>query len=240
MLFMFCINVFSQEIDFDVHGRYKRAVKDEKLFDAKLLSDVIDGYPANWITNYVSVEIEVICNGKVIKAVSSGDALSTEQKNILRKADMASDIFINVKYQYKNPAIDHVENNKMNVEMTVVPETEAQYIGGEKEMRNYLRENAINKIPESCYKIVRPFQQQFQQQTQPQFKLQTLIRFTVNEEGEITAAKIVKTSADKEIDKLLLDAINKMPKWKPAKDAKGVNVKQEFEFSVNGGRSGGC
>ena len=83
-------------------------------------------------------------------------------------------------------------------------------------MTQYLRENAINKIPETTSKQLQ----------------QVIVGFTVNEEGKIANVQISKTSGDPNTDKLLLEAINKMPKWRPAEDSKGVKVKQEFEFSV--------
>jgi TonB family protein len=58
------------------------------------------------------------------------------------------------------------------------------------------------------------------------------VEFTVNEDCEIANAQISKTSGDQETDELLLNVINQMPKWKPAENAKGRKVKQEFEFSV--------
>jgi TonB family protein len=63
------------------------------------------------------------------------------------------------------------------------------------------------------------------------------VLFTVSEAGEIVNTKISKTSGDAKTDKLMIEAINKMPKWKPAENAKGIKVAQEFEFGV--GR-GGC
>ena len=104
----------------------------------------------------------------------------------------------------------------------MVPETEAQYLGGYQLLKQYLKENAIDKISETNAK---------------QLQLAT-VRFTINEEGQIIDAQIFKTSEDEKIDKLLLEAINKMPKWKPAENFNGIKVKQKFEFSV--GNIVGC
>jgi TonB family protein len=216
-------NVFPPDLRYEVRGIYKRPVKKEKLNEAKLISDVIPGYPVNWITEYVSVEILAACNGRAVKAMSTNDALSAEQKKILNTVDMGTDIDINVRYNYKDPVTRNIENNKLFVSMTIVPEIEAEYIGGYKQMIKYLKENSSNKIFEINTK---------------QFK-QIIIKFTVNEEGGIVDAKIFRTSADPKIDKLLLEVINKMPKWKPAENSDGTKVKQEFEFSINGDR-GGC
>jgi TonB family protein len=224
---------FSQNLRFEVHGRYSRPVKKENLNEAKLISDVIPGYPTSWITDYVSVEILATCDGKSMKALSPNEALTVEQKAILKKVDLGSDIFINVKYRSKNAVTDSIENNEIGldlfqggvyVKITVVqeiPEIEAEYAGGHQQMTNYLKENAINKIS----------------QTTPKHFQQGVVLFTVNEEGEIVNAKISKTSGDSKTDKLLVEAINKMPKWKPAENSKGIKVKQEFEFNVS---TGGC
>jgi TonB family protein len=109
----------------------------------------------------------------------------------------------------------------MHVLMTVVPEIEAEFFGGSLEMTKYLKENIIYKIPETVPK-----------------QFNGIAVFTVNENGEISNAKISNTSGDSKIDELLLEAAYKMPKWKPAENSKGIKVKQEFEIII--GKGGGC
>jgi TonB family protein len=207
---------FSQDLSYEVRGKYSRPVLKENLHEANLLSDFITGYPTNWITDYISVEILATSDGKTIKALSSNQTLNSEQKDILNNADLGTDIVVNVLYKFKNSATDNIENNTMNVSLTVVPEVEAQYIGGKEQLKKYLKENVISKISETT-------PQQFQEGK---------VIFTVNEEGEIANAQISKTSGDTKTDKLLIELITKMPKWKPAETSKGVKVKQEFAFSV--------
>ena len=57
-------------------------------------------------------------------------------------------------------------------------------------------------------------------------------KFTVDQNGNVTNAKIHKTSGHPSIDKLLLDAIIAMPKWTPAQNPKGKNVGQEMLFPL--------
>jgi TonB family protein len=212
-----------QELSYSVHGRYDRPVYKEAMDRAKLVSDFIDGYPTNWIDEYVSVEIIATNSGKEISGVSANDQLTTEQKNILKAADLSSDIMINVKYKYKSGLTNNSVNQElniaktvMNIKLTVIPETEAEYASGQKQMSAYLKESVINKIPESIAKQIKAAQ----------------VIFTVNEKGEIEDAKISKTSGDEKTDQLLLESINKMPKWKPAENEKGIKVKQYFQFNV--------
>lgn len=215
-------NTIPQDVDYDVRPTYKRSIKDLDLNNAKLISDVVAGYPANWVTDYTSVEIAVVSAGKKTKALSTNEVLSVEQKNMLSKVDIASEVVVSVKYKYKNPVSEAIENNYIHVELTVVPESEAEYIGGRKELMNYLKA-CQNKVTGMSLK-------QFMQQ----------VKFTINENGEVTNARLVsEKSGDTKMDKELLKAITEMPKWKPATDAKGKRVKQDFEFRIGKG-VGGC
>jgi len=213
----------SQDLKYYVRATYKRPVKKAALSEAKLISDFLPGYPVNWITRYTSVEILTTCNGKTLKGVSKSDVMSEEQKNILNTVEAATDIIINVRYQYKNPVTENFEDKKINISFAIVPEVEAEYVGGYRELIKYLKEN--RKISEAIPK---------------QFRA-AAVKFTINEKGEIANAKISRTSGDPKRDELLLEAINNMPGWKPAENSKGIKIKQEFEFSIDGGRSGnGC
>ena len=211
-----------QNLNYNVHRRYNRPLLKEKLTDAKYLSDFIPDYPKNWISNYISVEILANSYDQAMKAMSSNDLLSKEQKNILNTADLGTDITINVNYKYKNSATDDIENHTMNVSMTVVsetpvvPEKEAEYVGGYHQLTKYLDENAIHKISVSSTKQIK----------------EGTITFTVNERGEIVDPKISKTTGELRADKLLLETISKMPKWNPAKNSMGKKVKQEFELTI--------
>ena len=60
----------------------------------------------------------------------------------------------------------------------------------------------------------------------------------MSENGQVTSPKVYRSSGDKNIDNLMLEAIRKMPEWKPAQTADGTKVKQQFEFSI--GTEGGC
>ena len=214
----------SKPLSFTIKGKYERPVKKEDLDKCKSLSEIIEYYPVNWITTYDSVEILATCNGKAVRAMSKNEALSNEQINTLKTIDVNANLSINVWYKFRNDFNSYIlENHEMHVKMTVVPEIEAEYIGGYEEMEKYLQVNAIDKISRSVTK-------QFQR---------SMVIFTINEQGEATEANISRSSGEAKTDKLLLDAINKMPKWKPAENLKGIKVKQKFVFTVDDGM-GGC
>jgi TonB family protein len=258
LLLLLFINCFSQNSNYKYNGRLTPSVKKEKLNQAKLVSDIT---PDLWhklvlpykeqieldsirrmdyslgyylfpqggydiFIDYVSVEISGICNGKIQASQNTNDELTTEQKNILNTVDPGTDIRIKIKFKYKNKKKNNFDNGKIiegELAVTAVPETEAEYPGGFKQLTEYLTENVINKISEKSF---------------PEKIRQAIVKFTVNEEGQIVAAKIFRSSTDLKTDILLLNAITKMPKWKPAKNSKGIKVKQEF--SIPFGNSDGC
>jgi TonB family protein len=216
LLVLFYGAAFSQKLDFQVQGTYERSVKKVNLEKAESLSDIIIGYPSSWITDYISAEITTTSNDKVGKALSANDRLTLEQKNLLSTADLGTDVNIEVTYRYSNSAIDQTDILQMNYSATVVPQIEAEYVGGNEQLKMYLKENTIDKISEADAKKINP----------------AVVTFIINEAGEVANAQVSTGSGDEKIDKLLLKTIQKMPKWKPAENSDGLKVKQDFKFSV--------
>jgi TonB family protein len=223
LLSLIMVSGFTQDLNYDVHGKYKNPVKKEVLNHARSMSDIIPYYPSSWVTNYISSEIEATYNGNTRLASGKNEILTEEQIRILNTVEPGTNLVIKIKYNYKNPVTGVLEESIMNYPATVIPEKEAEYAGGYEQMTEYLKNNAIDKISDKDAAQLE----------------QAAVRFTVNEEGEIGDAQISKTSGNQQIDELLLEAVNNMPNWIAAEDSEGTKVKQEFEFSVQGG-SAGC
>ena len=248
---------FSQNSRFEYAGRFNPAIKKAQLSEARDIYEIMPQFsryfvlpfndrsqfdkqvvsvfptasfypPDNfdYLINYTSVEISAICNGKAVKAQSKNDILTCEQQNIINAADLGTDLSIKIKFTFKNEPVNTQADRDKIIEgeytVTVVPETEAKYPGGYKQFAEYFTENVFNKIPESL--AAEKIQQ-------------AVLKFTVNEQGQILDARISKTSTDPKIDNILLDATNKMPIWMPAQNSKGIKVKQEFSIPFGGG---GC
>jgi TonB family protein len=245
---------FSQDYKFDYEGRMSPTVKKEMLAETWYTSDITPKlwhslmmphkdrdelearrrvyYPLGFflyplggydtVVDYVSVEISARRNGELFSASSRGDKLSSEQRDILISADMGSDIKIKIRFKYKKHKSDKkaIDDKIMegDLSVTVVPATEAEYPGGYKQLSNYFSENIIKNLSEKGIKDIR----------------QAIVKFTVNEEGEVVNINLFTPSGDPKIEQLILNAINKMPKWKPAKNSQGVKVKQEFIIPFGG------
>lgn len=252
-----CANGFSQNSKFELPARQTPTVKKEKLSEVKLITDlspllwnsmVLSSADRYFLTNrrisegpeppkyvypqekykeiidYVSVAIVASCNGKRESAESTSDILTTSQKDMLNSVDPGSNITVTIKYKYKNQTPDNFGIRNIISEgvstVTVIPDVEAEYPGGFKQLSNYFASNVANKVSEKDV-------------NEKLFRAE--VRFTVEEDGSVTNAKVSQTTTDVKVDKLLLEALNNMPKWTPAANSKGVRVKQQFIIPFNVG-----
>lgn len=210
-----------QELYYNVSPNYKRPLTKEKIKEAKLLSDLIDGYPTNWISSYVVTEILTTSKGNTVTTKGKNEVLTNEQKKTLYTAEIGSEVAITVKYIYDNPITNKKEDKEMYVEMTLAPDVEATYIEDNEKLINYFKENTKDKVSKSLFKDME----------------MARFGFTIDEQGKAVNAKVKNSTGDNIADKVIIDLINTMPNWKPAKDLTGKSVQQEFEFSVG---KGGC
>jgi len=222
-LFLICFSItaISQNLWFDVRGNSFEPVGKDVLVAAKTMSDFNEGYPSSWIKNedYVSSQITGTCNGKVVKALGINDVLTDEQKNLLKKVDLFTDVEVEVKYSFTNLVTKITDIKTMNFSVSNVPKVQAEYCDGYEELKAYLKVNAVGKISDSLA-------------TQNQ---QIIVKFVIDEEGAPSAIEVTESSLDDKIDKMLMDTISKMPKWKPAENSEGVKIKQEFFLSIGFG-----
>ncbi|MCP9745185.1 energy transducer TonB [Lacihabitans sp. CS3-21] len=212
---------FAQDLAYEVRGKYLRTVTKDVLEHSNLLSDIIAGYPVNWVKEYVSVDVLTEKDGKTEIAKGENQVLNTEQKSILNKADLDSEVHINVHYKSINSGTERKENNEMVVKMTVVPDIQAEFEGGYENLKKYLKDNLIDRIIEN---------------TPPEFQKGKVV-FKIDPNGKLVDAEILEPSGDTNMDNFLLEVFRNMPNWKPAQNATGEKVKQRFEFSMG---IGGC
>ena len=217
----------SNDLHFEVNKVYPFvSISNEKLNEAQTLSDLHDGvnklghyYKSSWIREYISVEILTIHNGTTKKALSKNDTFTKEQKNNMMTAEPGTDILVKVKYIPENN-LKHNEIKELDFSFTIDPVKDAAFVGGQQQLKQYLKEKAIEKIPAGSFK---------------DYDL-AAIQFTVNEDGEIVNAHVFEsfyqTYDNEKVNKLLLETIRDMPCWTPAEYANGDKAKQDFVLIV--------
>ena len=204
------------ELNYDVHRVYPGfSISKEKLNEAKTISDLNQHYKSSWVKEYISVEISASIDGREMKAVNKDDLLNQKQKDLMNKADVDSEITVIVNYIPDN-TLSHNDAKESDFTFTVDPASEASYPGGQPQLQQYLKANAIDKIPDGIF---------------TKHNL-TAVKFAINEDGQVVDAQVSETSKNKKTDEILLEAVNAMPRWNPAEYANGKKVKQEFVFAV--------
>ncbi len=177
------------------------------------------------LIDYVSIELVVKCDGQYQNAIGTGHALNKQQKELLLKADLGTDMIVKLKFKYKEWISNADKDNgikEAEYTLTVIPNEEAMMPGGYTQFSDYLNEHLVKPFPgkNNFDKIA-----------------QAAVRFSVNTKGEIIMAKLTRSSSDKKIDEAILRVISTMQPWKMAKNAQGVPVQEEFSISLGGG---GC
>lgn len=217
--------LLSQELQFVVEGNYKIPLQLNQISHAKTVKDLIADYPSAWIDDYTSVELIGSCQGKTLQAKGKNEVLTPEQLNMLQHLDLNSDLKVNILYTYRNPVSNQTENNKIKINLTIVPEKQAQFAAGNESMKAYIHHSPISKFAHLSAKN----------------NWEILVYFTVNEKGDIENTKVIRSSGDADRDSTILQTLQNMPQWKPAENAKGEKVKQVFRFAVgNRPLGGGC
>ena len=204
------------DIDCNVNKIYPSiSINELNLRDAQTLTDLDRYFKPSWVQTYESVELTVLSNGKRLKSVGRSNELTTEQKELIVKADLGSEIKVKVRYIPDN-TLKHNDLKTHRFSCLIDPSRDAQFNGGEEALNNYLKEHILDHLPEG---------------TITQYKL-AAVKFNVNEEGDVENTNLFWSSDDTDFDKLMIEAICNMPKWQPAAFANGTKTTQEFAFRI--------
>ncbi|MFN0175701.1 MAG: energy transducer TonB [Saprospiraceae bacterium] len=191
------------------------SVSKEQLKAANSIAEFNRHFKPSWVRAYESVTVSTTIQGKLQQSVSNSDVLTPAQKDNLSRVDAGTEISVVVRYLPEN-TLQHNDIQEFDFKFSVNPEFEASFAGGTEALMQYLQKTAIQSIPAN----------QFQGLDFAAFK------FTVSQTGDIVEASIFQPTKSTEMDQILLEAIRKMPTWKPATYADGTTVQQEFALTL--------
>ncbi len=206
----------NQQPDYEVSKVYPYiTVTKAKLNAANTLIDLNPHYKPSWVKKYLKVEVKAIQNGTIKTAIHNSNQLHPTQKRLMKIADVGTAISIKISYIPENTLKDNPAR-EMEFSFTVEPDKDATYIGGQEQLKNYLKRHIMNKIPNNLFEG---------------YKL-AAVKFSIDEKGKIIRPEIASSSENQAVDKILLAAIENMPNWKPASYANGLKVKQDYALMV--------
>ena len=204
------------DIPFEVKVNYPPlSISQDQLHNANSLEDLNRMFKSAWIKEYHSVEISSVQNNKVVSVKGNSDVLNQEQKDFLQQLVFPAPITVSIHYIPQNK----LKNNpprKESFTFQIHPPKNATFLAGEAKLKEYLKSNAIDKIPVGIFK---------------EYDL-AVVTFTINENGQVVDASVFQSTKDEAIDNLLYETVCNMPDWSPALHANGKEVRQEFAFTV--------
>lgn len=204
------VNSAPQKLSVSVRGSMATPVTITQLQEVRSLQDVIEHFPVNWISEYTSTEVSISKSNMAASAKGIDINLTPKQRVLLKGARPQSEIEIKVHYKAANAVTGAMEDFTMIKRYTVVPEHQAVYAG---DLNNYFKEHALK---DNKSQNIKP----------------SVIKFTVNEAGKAVNGVVVQSTGAQHVDNLLLDAINKMAVWQPARNATGKAIPQEFVVMI--------
>lgn len=198
----------------------KQLTEANHLWDLKNTNNHLNlEYQPDWVSKYLSVEIQVCQDGVIKKATSKNDSFTKEQKTLLKEADYGKDINVLINYLPKNNLVNN-EPKTINFSLSLDPENSAVFSGGEEALYQYFEKNIINKISASSFENYD----------------MTAIKFNINAVGNIHQAEIFgaeyQSGKFATINQQLLAAVQSMPSWEPATYADGTKAEQAFVLTV--------
>ena len=181
----------------------------------KTFTEIDRHFKSEWVHEFLSVEVLIIKSGNPHILKAKDDNITDDLRQAIVNADSGSAIKVSYEYISEN-TIDNNNVHRDGFSFTMLPDNDASFPGGVLNMNEYLDEAGVNTIQKKDIDI---------------YNL-AAVKFTVTESGHIENAHIANKSNNKEVDKLLLNAICNMPSWTPASYNDGVTVAQEYVLSA--------
>ncbi len=213
-------NLYSQDISHSISGSQGQEFTLDQAKNAISLSDIKTGYPSSWISaeDYQNTEIVLFQDNQQFAANGDNDILNADQKALLSKATLGSTIVVNVNYSKLNDITRENQSYTMSFALSVTPDLHAQYEGSTSSYEEYINQKIIHQMDQEDISQV--------------LKTPIEVIFTVNDLGKVENVRFDIESDNPRLNKIIVDEISNMPKWKPASMNDGSTVAQDFYFTI--------
>lgn len=202
---------------YDVGPRYN-PIKKTKVDDARTISDLLDSEVVASIVSLQSVNIALVENDKKTDVRENGTTatLTDGQLQLLRSFDYSTNFEVRAHYRKKNGNTGILVSDFRSPYFTIVPEKQAVYSYGKEAFLYYLREESKEagaNVDSQNLKAAK-------------------LSFRVTEQGAVEVIELERSSGYPEVDQKMMELISNLPgSWKPAENAEGKKVNQEFVIS---------
>lgn len=208
---------------YDLGPRFN-PIKKTKLDAAKTISDFLDSTVVASIVSLQSVNVILVENDKQTDVLEKGTTatLTGGQLQLLQSFDYSTNFEVRAHYRKKNGNTGILVSDFRSPYFTIVPERQAEYSYGKEALLSYFREES----------------KEAGANVDPMNLKAAKLSFRVTEQGAVEVIELERSSGYPEVDQKMIELISNLPgSWKPAQNAVGQKVKQEFVLSFG---SRGC
>lgn len=199
---------------FNVGSMFNATISKNDLINAKTIFDITPKEGAENIIEIRDIEIEHLSTEEKITQKGKSDSLNKAQIELLKTLNYADNFYIAAFSTHKTN--ERREKRCFVNYISVVPETEAEYKSGSKQLRKHIGEQIyadLSNVKKEKLKAGK-------------------IKFTIDQHGNLNDAILESSCGYKNIDEKMLKIIKNLPvSWNPAKNDNGTRVKQELYLS---------
>lgn len=202
--------------EFSLGSRFMTTVSKEKLNSAKSIKDLLPADATYGMEYFQNVKVAILNGDNEIIEWGQNEILNDSQLSLLKTSGYSTDFYIRADCKHTSEFTRQVENYDLVYYVTVVPEKEAEYKDGNKELVEYLKENSIYETADIRKEDLKPGR----------------LHFIVSKNGTVENINLESTSGNEEIDQKMEELIRSVSGyWEPVNNSKGEKTEQEFVFS---------
>ena len=193
-------------------------IKKTTINNAVSIKDIFDEEEFQKIESIKSVTIIVIENDEQtdIRETGYSELLTPEQKNLLKTSDYSTNFLIRADYKMNDKVTGDLFDYHSTPYLTIVPEKQAAYKGGEDALLEYFEKNNKKNTANLTTDNLRPAK----------------LYFTVTKKGKISKIKLDRSSGSEALDESMIKLLKKAPgKWNAAENINGEKTDQELVIS---------
>ena len=193
-------------------------IKKSELDKIRSFNDLISADHASDIDTYLDLSIIILDDFKEteIRETVKGGMLNEAQIKLLKSTSPSTNVLFKANYLGRVNQTGDLKVTASTPHFTVVPEHQAEYMGGKEAIIDYLIGNTLNETADVQKDQLKPGK----------------LYFTVSQSGQISNVNLSSSCGYEQINQKVMKSIQNLPgDWKPAMNEKGEYVEQDLVIS---------
>ena len=200
-----------KEVDVQIGSRFINVVTKRALSQAVSIRDIIPGMGTSFADHFKELHIKTK-DSEIETAKSETGMLTDEQRKLVKSFDAKTNFSVLADPYTKDWKTGKFRKDELTYAMSVIPTYEAHYPGGRYSARKYIQS----------------FVKNFDELIEGKKLDAGRVIFNVSKTGKVENIKLDSSCGIDKLDQYILNAVEEMKDWRPAKDYNGDIVEQQL------------